>query len=404
MKDKERLLDTHEPLRFIFSHSALREGWDNPNVFQICTLNETTSEIKKRQEIGRGLRLPVTEEGDRVRDENINVLTVIANESYEDFSRKLQTEIEEDTGVSFAGRIKNKEDRRRIKLTKNIELDESFKELWDKIRHRTKYSVEFSSESLVAEAARLLQDVVITKPRISSIKTRIVSMGNGMASDIKGNDYFKSNAEQLVHVPNVLDRIGRHTKLTRRTIFDVLDAAGMFDKIPINSEQVIDEVLKSINQALQKLMLDGIKYERTGQSWDMRLFDDRELNAYVDNLYETQRDEKTVYDYSIVDSDIERQFAHDLEANDSIKFYIKLPNWFTIDTPLGKYNPDWAVVFDGDERVYFVAETKGTNDLNDLHLGEGERGRIKAGRKHFETLGIPFVAPTDSVSETLSQL
>ena len=119
MKDKERLLDPNEPLRFIFSHSALREGWDNPNVFTICTLNETSSEMKKRQEIGRGLRLPVDINGERVHDQNTNVLTVVANESYADFSRKLQMEIEQETGISFSGRIKNRDDRRRVRLTKS---------------------------------------------------------------------------------------------------------------------------------------------------------------------------------------------------------------------------------------------------------------------------------------------
>ncbi|MCA1596004.1 MAG: DEAD/DEAH box helicase, partial [Chloroflexi bacterium] len=144
MKDKERLLDQSEPLRFIFSHSALREGWDNPNVFQICTLNESRSEMRKRQEIGRGLRLPVREHGERCLDPAYNRLTVIANESYDQFARTLQTEIERECGVSFAGRVENKRERKAITLKKGWQLDPDFQALWDRIKHRTRYAVSYS--------------------------------------------------------------------------------------------------------------------------------------------------------------------------------------------------------------------------------------------------------------------
>ena len=170
MKDKERLLDTGEPLRFIFSHSALREGWDNPNVFQICTLNETSSQMKKRQEIGRGLRLPVNIDGQRVYDDNVNILTVIANESYADFSRKLQTEIEEETGIHFGGRIKNRDNRQVVSFQKSRALDPAFKELWDKIKHKTTYRVAIDTEKLVTEAANELAQITISKPHIADTK------------------------------------------------------------------------------------------------------------------------------------------------------------------------------------------------------------------------------------------
>jgi type III restriction enzyme len=153
MRDKERLLSLEEPLRFIFSHSALREGWDNPNVFQICTLNETRSEVKKRQEIGRGLRLPVRESGYRSFDPSINRLTVIANESYDSFARQLQTEIETDFGVKFEGRIMNKRERRRAELKKGWRFDADFQALWDRIKHKTRYSVTFDTATLIERAA-----------------------------------------------------------------------------------------------------------------------------------------------------------------------------------------------------------------------------------------------------------
>jgi len=152
MKDKERLLDQEEPLRFIFSHSALREGWDNPNVFQICTLNETKSEIKKRQEIGRGLRLPVREDGTRCFDPSINRLTVVANEMYDDFARKLQTEIEEECGVEFEGRIANKRERRKAQLVPGWRVNPDFQALWERIQHRTRYSVAYGTPDLIAKA------------------------------------------------------------------------------------------------------------------------------------------------------------------------------------------------------------------------------------------------------------
>jgi type III restriction enzyme len=157
MKDKEKLLDVNNPLKFIFSHSALREGWDNPNVFQICTLSESRSEMKKRQEIGRGLRLAVNAGGKRIHDKNINKLTIISNESYIDFVKSLQKEIEKDCGIDFSGKIKNKRNRKKVTLKKGFELDAKFKELWDKIKHKTTYSVNYETKKLVFEAGKALK-------------------------------------------------------------------------------------------------------------------------------------------------------------------------------------------------------------------------------------------------------
>ncbi|KIE18176.1 DEAD/DEAH box helicase, partial [Smithella sp. SC_K08D17] len=188
MKDKERLLDINEPLRFIFSHSALREGWDNPNVFQICTLNETHSELKKRQEIGRGLRLAVNQEGLRIQDTNINRLTVIANEAYEDFARQLQTEIEEDCGVSFQGRIKNKQKRAAVKYRKGFELDEKFRNIWDKIKFQTTYKVDYDSQELIKKAAKAVNQMPVTKKAIiKTTKTVVEFDKTGIIADIRAS-------------------------------------------------------------------------------------------------------------------------------------------------------------------------------------------------------------------------
>lgn len=274
MKDKERLLDTGEPLRFIFSHSALREGWDNPNVFQICTLNETSSQMKKRQEIGRGLRLPVDIDGQRVHDDTINVLTVVANESYADFSRKLQTEIEEETGIHFGGRIKNRDNRQVVRFQKSRALDPAFKELWDKIKHKTTYRVAIDTEKLVTEAANELAQITISKPHIADTKTLIDSMNNDSGFMVRETGFNAYAARQTeVKIPNLLADIQRQTQMTRRVIFDVLDQAGMFEQIAINPQQVIDETARAINRVKRRLAVDGVKYHRTGEHYDMTLFE-----------------------------------------------------------------------------------------------------------------------------------
>lgn len=411
MKDKERLLDINEPLRFIFSHSALREGWDNPNVFQICTLNETSSQMKKRQEIGRGLRLPVNVDGQRVYDDNVNILTVVANESYAEFSRKLQTEIEEETGICFGGRIKNHDDRRPVRFQKSLALDPAFEELWDKIKHKTTYRVAIDTEKLVAEAASELAQVAISKPNIADDKTLIDSMGNDngfMVRETGCNSYVVRQTE--VKMPNLLADIQRQTQMTRRVIFEVLDQAGMFEQVTINPQQVIDETARAINRVKQRLAVDGVKYRRTGEYYDMTLFENGELQAYLydaamkSGAIAVTDQAKTIYDYVAVDSEVEREFMRSLEDNADVKFYIKLPGWFKIDTPVGKYNPDWAVAFDGDRRIYFVAETKGSDDIHDNHLSTNERGKITAARQHFAEIDVPYVAPVRDWKNTVTRL
>ena len=410
MRDKERLLDMNEPLRFIFSHSALREGWDNPNVFNICTLNETSSEMKKRQEIGRGLRLPVNAEGERVRDEGVNILTVIANESYADFSRKLQTEIEDETGISFAGRVKNRDDRKKVTFRKSVALDPAFKELWNKIKHKTVYRVNIDANKLVSETVRQLKDVSISRPQIADVRTTIREMGEGEFKTQENIGMARAVNADSVRVPNLLELIQNRTGMTRKVIFEVLDQANVFEHVPINPQQVIDEVCNAINRIKRELEVDGIKYEKTGASYDMKLFENRELETYLydaatkSGAIEVEDRDKTVYDYVAVDSEVEYNFMKSLEQTENMKFYVKLPGWFTIDTPFGNYNPDWAVVFDGDERVYFVAETKGVSDINDESLRGAERGKIMVGKEHFKAIGVPYAAPVSTLQQAINRL
>jgi len=391
MKDKDRLLNLEEPLRFIFSHSALREGWDNPNVFQICTLNETKSEFKKRQEIGRGLRLAVMESGERCRDEKINTLTIIANESYEDFATSLQNEIEEDCGVSFENRIKNaRKDPRTLKLKKGWNLDENFLELWKRIKHKTRYRVEYDSIDLIKDAAKEISKIEINKSVIN-VESHMTDMSyeegvTGTMTSLKGKDISAvSNS-----IPDVIGFIQGATELTRKTIAEILIQSGKVNEISINPQQFLDKATKCLKDTLNKTIIDGIKYEKiAGEHYEMMLFDEVELDGYIQNI---QKVDRSIYDGVIFDSDVEQNFAKELDDREDIKLFIKLPYWFKIKTPVGEYNPDWAIVKQAvgeEKKLYMVRETKGTSDIEKLRPEEQQK--IKCGHSHFEVLdGVDF--------------
>jgi type III restriction enzyme len=399
MKDKERLLDINVPLKFIFSHSALREGWDNPNVFQICTLNETQSTLKKRQEIGRGLRLPVDSQGKRVFDETINILTVTANQHYEEFARQLQVEIEDECGVKFdGGRIKDKSKKKQIKLTKNLVLDENFKALWDKIKQKTRYSVDYDTGELIKRAGKKIKDIAVSRPKLIRSKADIEIDAASVKAELtsqSGKELFG----EIHGIPDILSYIQGKTRLTRDTICRILIESGRIEDVFINPQQFMDKVSEEIINVLREMMVDGIKYEKiAGSYWDQMLFESEELSGYLDDLFKVAKKDKTIYDYIEVDSTIEREFTAECEKRDDVKFYFKLPFWFKIETPLGTYNPDWAIVFENDKRIYFVAETKGTTRLDDLT--PNEQDKIKCGRKHFENFkDVEFKAPVTKLSD-----
>ena len=387
MKDKERLLDVNEPLRFIFSHSALREGWDNPNVFQICTLNETHSELKKRQEIGRGLRLSVNQDGVRIQDTNINRLTVIANEAYEDFARQLQTEIEEECGVSFEGRIKNKERRATVKYRKGFELDEKFKDIWDKIKFQTTYRVDYDSQELIKKAAKAVSQMPATqKAIIKTTKTAVKFDETGIVADIKAS--YNIAIEGKFRIPDVLFYIQERTELTRSTALEILLQSGRTGEIMINPQLFLDNAVNAINEVLTELMIDGIKYEKIGtKEYEMRLFEDHDIHVN-DLTFKITKKDKTIYSNLVpLDSSVEYVFARDCEERDDIEFYFKLPFWFKINTPIGAYNPDWALIKKNEKTVYFVAETKSAGQ----ELRVTEKQKIKCGHAHFKEFdGIKF--------------
>lgn len=396
MQDKERLLDINTPLRFIFSHSALREGWDNPNVFQICTLNETKSEIKKRQEIGRGLRLAVDQTGNRVYDRNVNQLLVVANESYEDFARDLQKEIQEECGVQFKSNIKNKNQRIRVQFRKGFEADPLFLSIWEKIRHKTRYQVVYNTDELIRQASKEVSRLPeIKAPAIRSTKMRVDMTDTGIETQYVG-DRIESYQGYSWDVPDILSYIQARTELTRTTIRDILSASGRIEDVVINPQLFLDLAVQAIKKTLHHVMIDGIKYQKIGsEQYSMTLFESEELETYLNEFFHNVQDpEKTIHqDYIPLDSGVENRFARDCESSEQVRFYFKLPSWFKISTPIGNYNPDWAVVFENDQRIYFVAETKdtGTGRVDISKLTMDEQLKIKCGQAHFRQLeGVEY--------------
>ena len=489
MRDKERLLSAETSLRFIFSHSALREGWDNPNVFQICTLNDSRSTDRKRQEIGRGLRLPVNQDGDRSHDPQINRLTIIANEAYDQFARTLQAEYEEDTGQRFgivpkeafaklslpvepgepprpaigqdystevwthlrdqgyldpagsvlpkfnpadeafeldvpegfepirgqitdtiskfvfANRITNAKKRQRVKFRKQVTLDPDFKALWERISKRTKYRVSLSSDDLVAEAAAAIANAEPIGPPKVRVKTvEVEHSAAGLATDkvIDQRDYDTAAPALL---PDILADLQNETDLTRSTLVRILRESGRLGDFTVNPQAFIALATTKINAAMRSQMVEGLSYEPIpGLSWEMHRLDpgiEDEFERYAARLYRVQNEAKTPFDHVEIDSDVERRFAKGLDDNKNVKFFMKLPAWFTVDTPLGPYNPDWAIVFEDTHRVYLVRETKGT--LDDDKRRHEENVKIECARRHFAAIDVDYAVAT-SVSGMITAL
>ncbi len=408
MRDKERLLGQDEPLQFIFSHSALREGWDNPNVFQICTLNETRSDVKKRQEIGRGLRLPVDATGQRVQDKALNLLTVIANESYQAFSAALQRELQDEAGVAFTGRLRDAAERRTLRLTKELtpENHPAFFALWERLKHRTRYRVEFETEALIAGAVAELRDPNQTPPthppQLQARKARLSYTDDGIAGMVAAEAQLTLNTARYA-VPDVYGYLQSRVDITRPTIFQILKQSGRYEELLVNPQMFLDNAVGAIRRTLNRLQVAGIKYEQIGgQEYEMRLFEDEEIEQYARNLYPVQNPDRTLYNYVPVDSATERAFAASCDVAEKVEFYVKLPRGFLIPTPLGQYRPDWAIVLQGDRRIYFVVETKGTagqaEPIDQQGLRAKEQLKIACGTEHFallKPLGVEYQVKAD---------
>ena len=404
MKEKERLLSFDEPRCFIFSHSALREGWDNPNVFQICTLNQTTSEIKKRQEIGRGVRLAVDQEGNRIYDETVNILTVIPNESYASYVDSLQMELQEEYGdQDLSPEPADARKRGFATLRKKFILKEEFQELWDKIKHKTRYAVSVNTECLIDDVVEELDNAEICPPRIIRTKARV---------DV--NDEHVFSAVQTSMAKTVIDLAGRYPlpnlvdtmmhqlenttppmRLTKQTLLEIFMRSQKQQAALDNPHEFASVAVRIIKDKLTDQLIDGIKYEKIGECYEMCQFE-TEIKSWDKYLIPAKR---SVYNHVIFDSDTEKKFVKKLETLDFVKLYVKLPAFFKIPTPIGTYNPDWAIVVEdtesGDPRLYLVRETKSSTDPNDWR--PDEKRKIDCGRGHFrEALGVNYEVIDDS--------
>jgi type III restriction enzyme len=392
MRNKEHLLSFDEPLRFIFSHSALAEGWDNPNVFTICNLQVVNSEMKKRQQIGRGLRLPVMDDGERCHVDDINLLTVIAHEEFSKFADDLQTEIEDETGVSFEDRVADlNRDRIKIQLKEKVLKDPLFLGLWEKISRRTTYRVEFETDAVVAEAIErinAMQPLEPVKFRISSSEIEIDEQGVGGTNV---HDHGAIEVEGARQLPDVVGELSKRVPISRATIVRILQEINNLDQVEVNPSVFTDRVAAAMNESLYEQVTDGIVYSPDGGNWSASLFEKLHSDETVVKPEFVVRVSKSVTDKVICDSNVEVRFANYLEARDDIPLFLKLPSWFVVPTPLGNYNPDWALVRSEDDGdyLYLVRETKGTDTIEDLQW-ETEGWKIKFGEAHFRALGADY--------------
>jgi type III restriction enzyme len=476
MKEKEKLLSFSTPLKFIFSHSALKEGWDNPNVFQICALREMGSERERRQTLGRGLRLCVNQDGQRVYGHDVNRLTVIATESYQAFADALQKEIEADTGIRFGiveqhqfatiaiatpdgkvaplgvdqskalwdhlraaghidakgkvqdslkialkdgklalpedfepyrgqvaellrkvtGRVevKNRDDRETVPLRKGadgkaVTLSEDFKALWDRIKHKTTYRVQFDNDKLIRDCtAALTRDLHIARARLQWRKAEIGIGKAGVEAREKEGAYTVTLDEADIELPDLLTDLQDRTQLTRRTLVKILTECERLDDFKRNPQQFIEQAAEIINRCKRMALVDGIRYQRLGDDavWAQELFETEELTGYLTNMLRDTK--RSIYEHVVFDSATERDFADALEKDDDVVLYAKLPGWFKVPTPLGNYNPDWAVLVnkDGTRRLYFVVETKSSLFTDDLR--NKESAKIECGKAHFKALAV----------------
>jgi type III restriction enzyme len=414
MRDKERLLDLAEPLAFIFSHSALREGWDNPNVFQICTLAESSSEIKKRQEIGRGLRLCVNKDGERVRDRAINRLTVIANESYEDFANQLQTEMVE-AGVKFKREmVQNERDKVTVRLRKGYDTDNQFLALWEKIRARTRYRVQYKTSELIAKAASRINAKmpVIERPKVALTRADIAIGSAGVAGKQTG---FRTQTVDVKYaMPDFVGQVQAKTGLAKSTVARILLDCGRLGDAVNNPQAFVDQAAELVNAEKREFLVygdgsegSGVQYVKMDDAfYEMRRFEtDYLMDVFAANVRAVGKQEKTLFSHIVIDSNSgpERLFAQACEDNDDVLFYIKLPRWFQIETPVGPYNPDWALAYRNDKVLYFVAETKKTGNTDHVQLGmlrPLEDLHIECGKRHFRN----FEQVQFKVVRTLTQL
>jgi type III restriction enzyme len=398
MNKKERLLSFEEPTEFIFSHSALREGWDNPNVFQICTLNRTVSTMRKRQEIGRGMRLAVDQDGRRVFDSEINTLTVVANQSYAEYVDQLQHEYQEDLGPDETPPDpENGRKRRTVELKDDFELDPHFQELWSKVSKRARYRINIDSSDLIETAADAVAAVDVPELNITVTTGQIDEISEDGTLNARqvgqGQDLA---ARRIGEIPNVTAEIAERTDLTRRTVRQILERAGNLAIALQGPFEYIERVSTAINEKKRKFLVDGVHYLELGDAYEMALF--QNMESYQDNIVPIK---SSIYDHVVFDSEVEKKFALAIDDMDEVRLFIKLPGWFTVTTPVGEYNPDWAIMLqtqdefgEAQDRIALVRETKSTKETQLRRPTENDK--VNCARRHFATIDVDFDDITDA--------
>jgi type III restriction enzyme len=406
LKSKEELLNIENPVEFIFSHSALGVGWDNPNVFNIATLNQSYSEIKKRQEIGRGLRICVNQNGQRVYDtqetpegEEINLLTVIPNETYQTFVSQYQSEIEEIYGTSTAGaETRNKHKGKQTtekKISRNNDKfnSPSFREFWNRLAQKTEYLVSFDEERIIKNAVEAVNGISIPEHQIQVSLGRIKSISK---DGIENDDDFRTESKKAsvsFSALDLIEEISENTSLAYPTVFKIVQNISSKNEIVKNPPRFLQEAVQKIRDIELDEMLRALDYRVTGEKFDITKFDE----IIVKNTQKiVATPNKGIYDHIVWESEYEQDFAAYADNDTEVVCFLKLPSFYTIKTPAGEYNPDFGLVLkkkkirdDNTSEYYFVIETKGTNDLGDRKvLTENEIYKIKCAVKHFEALGI----------------
>jgi type III restriction enzyme len=394
MQRKEELLGFDEPLRFIFSHSALVEGWDNPNVFTICNLQEGKSVMRKRQQVGRGLRLPVMTNGERCHLEDVNLLTVVAKESFSSFADKLQKEIENETGVAFTGRIVDVRKKKTVTLKVDVLDSPEFGELWQRVSQLTSYRLAFDTGVVVARAIERIDAMPAIEKAKFHLSKNEVTIGSDGVGGSGGIDIGTVESEAKVKIPDVVRELCRRLPLSRATIVRILKGCSRLDDVKANPAVFIDQVADCMNRALFVEVSETIEYTPTGESLSESLFRDRHQDETVAPRVVPVKN--SVVDMVVCDSEVEERFAAYLDERTDVPLFLKLPEWYKIPTPLGNYNPDWAFVRDreSDRRYYLVRETKGGSDIEKLRW-ESEGWKIRCGEAHYDAIDIDYAFGND---------
>lgn len=406
LKKKDELLSVDNSVQFIFSHSALGVGWDNPNIFNIATLNTAYSEVRKRQEIGRGLRICVNQEGQRIYDplnvsdeDRINELTVIPNESYETFVTQYQEEIKEVYGNTQAGSPFEHTHKGKpanavtFKLNTHDHIQTAFRQFWAAMAKKTDFTVAFDEQAVIEKAADEINKITIGDYVAEVSSQRIQAMNEeGFDNEYGGAEVYKLKAN---FAPlDLIEDLSENTGVSYQTIFSIVSRITNFNQTIKNPPRYIQAATNIIRRAELDEMIRGLDYHTTGESYPFSFGD---FVKNVDQSKYVDTPQNGVFDKMLIDSDVESIFSKSADKDPQVICFLKLPSYYKIKTPIGNYEPDFGLVMKrkslktgSEDEFYFVIETKGTNDINDTKaLTESEVYKIRCALKHFQKLGVP---------------